>query len=67
MYVIEEPAPRRFLALAFVVLGVAVAPLVTAAWALVRFWPTSGVVWLAAAVMFWFVSLRSATEDNTVR
>jgi hypothetical protein len=67
MYVVEKPAPQRLLAMLVVVVCIAVAPLSAATWALVRFWPTSGVVWLGAAVVFWVVALRSATEDNTAR
>lgn len=64
VFVAEKPAPRRLMAMLAVVLTVGVAPVATAGYALVRFWPMSGAVWLGALVMFWLVLLTNARNEE---
>jgi hypothetical protein len=41
-----------------------VAPLTAAVWALVKYWPISGAVWLAGTLAFWAVAMSTAADED---
>lgn len=64
MYITEDARRLHLATLLIGLMIIVAAPMTAAGWALVHFWPMSGVAWLLTAVAFWALALATAVDEE---
>jgi hypothetical protein len=64
VYITEDARRLHLFALVVGLIAIVAAPMTAAGWALVRFWPMSGIAWVLTAIALWTLAIATAVDEE---